>query len=329
MKVLYFNGPQCDFMSTVLIEGFNLLHRSGQIDFRCLNQVSDDDADFKGLNAIGEQGAILSTDWAEIIIFDSSGSFSWMSDEVRAVFENKDLRKTKMVFVDGTDNQSFVQDPGAFVTYFKREIRYPNWNFRSLPFVRSLNFGMLKKHSARVPHDLDYMAEWNRREIDISFVAQNTNGLRLQFASFIGSMSQHNRNLKVLIDVQTGKIPLSKEKYIDILKKSKIAISCPGVGWDTKRFWEIPGCGAVLASYDLTYRLQIRDNFEGGRHCIYFESLQQAFTEIMVTLSHPPVWCMMRAAADQWSDRHTSSYRAQQLIGMAHECKVFSANLQR
>jgi len=328
MKILYFNG-QPDYMQVMLLEGFVELHRKKEIELRVLNPIDHKHADLEGMPVVGEEGMVMSVDWADLIIFDASGGHGWMSDKITPIYNDLQLRGKKIVFVDGGDNHGWHENPHTFVAYFKREVRQPTWMFQPSPLVRSLSFCMLKKFQPKPPDGNNYMAEHARRNIDISFVATNTNGIRLQFGQFIMTMAKSNPELNVIVDVKSGKVPMTEEAYFNILDRSKIAISCPGMGFDTKRFWEIPGHGAVLASYDISYRMFIRDMFEHNRHALYFDSFQQAFGLLTTVLANPPVWCMMRYATDQWCQRHTTEYRAQQLIGMSVECKSFMGNVKR
>lgn len=331
MRILYFNGPEHDYMAVMLAEGFNLMMRQGQLEVRCLNPVEHHLADTKDLPVFNEEACLLSLDWADIIVFDTAGMFQWMTPGVAGVFNNKVIRRQKMVLVDGTDTDSWVEDPNEFVCYFKREMRYPGWMFQPSPLVRSLSFGILDKLGPADPTQvqIDYGDEWDRRDIDISFVAQNTNGLRMQFAGLFATIAEQNPSLNIVCSVMTGKAPMSSDEYYQILRRSKLAFSAPGVGYDTMRYWEIPACGAVLMSYDVSYRLQIRDNYERNRHALFVESFQQALAEATNVLSNKVVWCMMRRAADLWSARHTSVYRAQQLIGMAVESGSFTSGIHR
>lgn len=325
MKILYLNGPEHDYMSLMLIDGFNVLSKLNRylLEFRCLNPVVSDVVDLSKINCVGEKNAILSVDWADFIIFDSAGTLNWMSEEIKEIFLSPSCRK-KTIFIDGIDSQSLFLNPAEFHLYVKRECHYPDWFTKVSTNVRSLSFGIPSSFVISNPVETDYDAEYESRDIDISFIAQNTNGLRMQFAQFLMQLGASNKNLNVVCEVMTGRRPVDYQDYLKVLRRSKMSFSAPGVGWDTVRYWEIPACGAVLVSYDLSYRLKVRSNYESGRHAIFVESFVNLAEGMSLVLGNKNVWKSMRKASDILSREHLSSARAEKIIVMAAE-KTFSS----
>ena len=335
MKVVYFNGGGADYMAKLLLEGFNLLRRDGTIEFVAMNPLSDPAVDTHDMDAVGEKGCLDKVDWADLIIFDTSGGLEWISESVKKIWLDRSIRNSKIVFIDGTDSMGFIHDPDSFLAYFKRECRYPNWMFNPTPLVRSLSFGIMKNllDAERVEHRARdasyYQDEYDRRDIDISFIAQNTCGLRAQFAQFLDTLKQHNPQLNVDCRLVGVSDMVPSDEYYDVLRRSKISLSLPGVGIDTLRYWEIPACGAVLCSYDITYRIFIRNGYEPNRHQIVFESPQNLGQQLSYIIPNKPLWCMMRRAADICSLHHTSYRRALDVLNMSFESKMFNSEMVR
>lgn len=331
-KVVYFNSVDSDHLQMMLLEGLNKLHRSKSIDLRVVSEPEHLYADYEDLPVIGEDACVLSIDWADIIILDTSFYPADLSSDSFRIFQDTRIRSKKCVMVDSGDNDTFVESPSTFLAYFKKEIRYPHWDFVRSPNVRSLSNSYFSdidpnRGGSRL-HKSYYDDEFEKRDIDISFIAQNTNGIRRQVASFITHFAD-TMKLKAVVELTDGRQPMSHEKYLDILSRSKVSISCPGLSFDTLRYWEIPACGAVLGSFDLSYRLAIRDNFERDRHAVFFDSLHGLSCSILPVVTNRSVWKAMRSAADDHIVRHSSMQRAYDLINMTLELKSFASSSEK
>ena len=123
------------------------------------------------------------------------------------------------------------------------------------------------------------------------------------------------------MDVQapTDKQPLSIEDYRAAMRRTKVGVSMHGAGFDTLRYWETPGFGAVLASSDITPNLFIRGALEGHRHCIYFDSWQHLLELVRPVVCDKDRWIRMRKAADQCIAKHSTRNRARDLLLMCQE----------
>jgi hypothetical protein len=327
VKVVFFNTPDMNHMGLVLLEGLNRLHAENMIELRTVCKVDHEYAVLEGLPVFGASACVLSADWADVILFDSHTCTTGFPVGVDEVFSDLDLRKSKCVMIDSTDSDTFFEAPVTFLAYFKKEIRYPHWDFVRTHNLRSLSHGYLARVSplrkkTRTPKYFD--EEYAKRDLDFSFIAKGTNGLRKQIGLFLSHFASKMK-LNVAIEIDPGKRPIKHDKYREVLGRSKVAISCPGQGFDTQRYWEIPACGAVLCSFDLSYRLAIRDNFERDRHAIFFDSLHSVGCSLLNVITNKSVWTTMRSSTDNFLLKHDSMNRASDVIEMAMELKRFAS----
>lgn len=326
VRVLYFNTPDLDHMGLVLLEGLNRLHASNMIELRTVCKVSHAYADLQGLPVFGADSCILSADWADVVLFDSHSCANGLPPGVGQLLDNAEFTAEKCVMIDSTENDTFFESPIRFLAYFKKEIRHPHWDFVRTHNLRSLSHGFLAsvspvKKKLRSPKYFE--DEYDRRDIDFSFIAKGTNGMRRQIGLFLSHFA-NKMGLNASIEIDPGKKPVDHDKYREILSRSKVSFSCPGQGFDTQRYWEIPACGAVLCSFDLSYRLAIRDNFERDRHAIFFDSLHGLSCSLISVVKNKSVWTTMRSSTDNFLHKHDSITRASDVIEMAMELKRFA-----
>ena len=311
MNVFMCNGAGFDYMTSQLCEGFWLLHKAEQIKFRALNRNTHHGALVDDMPTVRREEVDMVIDWADLVVFTSIED-EWM----HKIVKNSSI-KHKRVFIDMFDSDAFHQHPNDHLVLFKREMRYPNCDKIAADNVRSLTFSIYQSFIYNLDHDYDN--EWDKRDIDLSFVAfGGSNTMRINAVDVLKDIKE-KLGWNVVCEVLEDGQPLSIDEYRDILKRSKIALSLPGAGYDTNRYWEIPGHGAVLCSYNLDCKLKIRNNFENDRHCIFFDNWQYMVEKCSKIVKDKNVWVRMRSASDIHIKHHSTVARAIDVIEMSSE----------
>lgn len=305
MNVLYLNSPGFDYLGAQLNEGFHLLAKDGVINYKVTYKTEQHGALVKDLRCCTPDEAVASVNWAHIIIY-SFGDMKLLDPRVVALFSD-DRIKHKRVFIDVFDNEGWQIDPNNHLIYYKREARYPNSNRFKYDNVRSTVFCVFQWLIDSLNKDLD--ADWDNRDIDISFVAFDSHPLRKAIMVVLEKCKQETQ-LKIECHLDDSRQPMDIDDYNDVLDRSKIGISIPGAGIDTYRFWEIPGHGAVLCSVDIVNSLQIRNGFESHRHCIYFDNWLYMVEQCVNVVGDKAQWKRMRQATDRHLKFHTTRARA-------------------
>ena len=316
MNVLFLNAPGFDYLGSQLNEGFHLLHKDGKINYRAVEKSDHHGAMVSDLETCSIEDALGSLGWADIILFNF-GDPSQMDSRLMEVFFDNDYRNKK-VFIDVYDRDDFLVDPRKVAVYFNREMRYPACTAYCLTNVRSLVFGVYQNLiDALQWHDPD--EDWDNRDIDVSFMAfGGSNAMRQQIGPMLEKIAS-DKGWTLECHVQNDGQPVSPDKYHEILYRSKIGISLPGAGYDTHRFWDIPGHGAVLCSFDLTTCLQMRHGFESHRHCLYFTNYQSLAEQCHNVVSDKQRWVQMRRATDYHLRFHTTRSRAVEVLQIFSE----------
>jgi hypothetical protein len=141
------------------------------------------------------------------------------------------------------------------------------------------------------------------RDIDVSFVARSTQGIRRQCAEALS-----REGFLVLMDAD-----LPREQFCWILNRSKIAVSTSGAAHDTFRYWEIPYHGALLLSQRLP--ILIPDNFVDGRSAVFFDTPEEMTARIHELLADPDRLAEIAANGRRLShEKHTAKARARYML---------------
>jgi hypothetical protein len=100
-------------------------------------------------------------------------------------------------------------------------------------------------------------------EYDVAFLGSLTSPERFVMRAGLDGLEAEGVRVRTL---QKGE-SLPWASYIDILARSRIAISVRGSGFDTYRYWEIPAAGALLLAE--TPGIVIPGNFVDGREAVF------------------------------------------------------------
>jgi len=261
-------------------------------------------------------------EWADAIVIASLRN-SVVADVRRAL----DLRGARpTAFVDGEDDPYVRAIAKDVDLYFKRETLRRSIRLRARMPVR------------RLYHRRRYPERWGdplRREIaiatgrsravvplpfgivdtgfeprgekdvDVAFLASPTSPERARVAE---ELRQLERDGAVVQSATAANLPWFD--YIELLARSRIAVSVRGLGYDTYRYWEIPYAGALLLSEPP--RIVIPGNFVDGREAVFapVERLAERARELLNQNTHP----IAEAGRQKLLARHTSVHRAQTVL---------------
>lgn len=318
MKVVYFAPDGFGYSSNQMAEGLHLLAQRGLIEFYCTNKMVHHGAKIEDLELVTDEEAYDQAVDADIILFASDGDMKFLDGIPGQAFRNQELQP-RIVFLDGHDSGHLLADPEKMLMYLNREMRMPEACTMVYPNVRSFTFGLYQfLYDNATPAD-----SYADRDIDISFVAfGGSNPARGTAANILKQLNGQTicgRKANVFVSVEDDCQPLSIDEYRSVMRRSKIGINVMGAGYDTLRFWEIMGHGAVLSSIDLNNVLHIRDIPEPHRHAIYFDSWNRMVELSRLVVCDSERWLRMRRATDKLIKCHSTTARAQQMIDMAQE----------
>jgi hypothetical protein len=139
------------------------------------------------------------------------------------------------------------------------------------------------------------------RDVDVAFLASPTSPERARVAE---ALRELERDGAVVQSATAANLPWTD--YIELLSRSRIAVSVRGLGFDTYRYWEIPYAGALLLSE--TPRTIIPDNFVDGREAVFapVERLAARARELL----NEDTGAVAEAGRKKLLARHTSVQRA-------------------
>ena len=161
---------------------------------------------------------------------------------------------SKIALVDGSDLAVPHPDyAGPFDAVFKRELligdpQPANWHnlpFAAFPEVLVLPYKGYKNI------DVLYMGSVSCQPFRVRVLQELTD-----FAS---------RNSLV---TACSLDPVSRDTYLELVRRSKVVVSVRGYGWDCYRYWETPALGAVMVTEDIP--IHFENDFVDGVDCFKF-----------------------------------------------------------
>ena len=106
--------------------------------------------------------------------------------------------------------------------------------------------------------------------------------------------------------ISAGGIP--KDRYVEMLSNSKVAISVRGMGYDTDRYWEIPRFGTALFSQKIP--ILIENNFIDGESAVFFDNFVDLKNKFYRYVLRSDEWKeIARAGSRHFLKRHTPKLR--------------------
>ncbi|MGD9725907.1 MAG: glycosyltransferase [Nitrospiraceae bacterium] len=208
-----------------------------------------------------------------------------------------------VVLLDGEDDgliRADVADAVGAGLYFKREYRTTaksangEWLRERLPQGDGRLDGRVHPLPFSVTAASLSSAAPEERDIDISFVGRashrkrvravnllrRTTGIRFEGGVYLDASDRRSKLAASWLGIATAKLlgdprasasaqagKLEPEQYRSLLRRSKMALSIRGGGFDTVRYWEIVASKTLLISEPPD--IVIPHNFEHGRHAMF------------------------------------------------------------
>jgi len=262
MKIVFINTPIFDYMTAGLIEGLTALG----------HDVACSEASNYG-RALPDVDLRQRAEQADLIIVGSNAN-------VRHHLLQS-VANPRKVFVDGGDSASLAVPPSIrFKAVFKRELCRED-RVAQADFIRPLPFAAERR----------YFVPPQPRDILVSFIANmGTNPLR----NSIHQRLQNRKNLAIVSGSTNERtysvsapqpLPISTPSYYQVLARSLISVSVPGMGYDCARYWEIPAAGAMLLTYEPD--IVIPNGFRDGVDCATFASLDEFESKLKFYTAKP------------------------------------------
>jgi len=109
-----------------------------------------------------------------------------------------------------------------------------------------------------------------------------------------------------------------QKAYVQAIERARIGLNLFGLGFDTVRYWELPAHGCMLLSERPPIR--IPHNFRDGESAVFFDDAADLEAKLAHYLAHPEQTEAIAAAGRRhFSEYHTASARARQLLGRVEE----------
>jgi hypothetical protein len=203
----------------------------------------------------------------------------------------------KIIVVDGHDlSVSYPSITRQFDKIFKRELYQEQENTIQFPF-------------AALPETLVHGI---RKEYDVLFVGSYSGQpFRVDVRDALTHFCNAT-NIKAVISLD----PVSRDEYIDLVRKSRLVVSVRGFGWDCYRYWELPAMGAVMLTE--TIPINFKNDFIDGVDCFKFATgdlndMCNKITEAL-KLSHGALEKIGMSAWYKTQVYHTAQARAKFLL---------------
>jgi hypothetical protein len=262
-----------------------------------------------------------------------------------------------LVLIDGEDDSTVRhrvwRDSGAAL-YFKRELKLDYlrrgdgtreawWRSDSQDRVRALPLSVVVDH---VDAGSINPNSNNGRVVDVSYAGRLSHPKRKQAVEVLAHMSgirfeggvyaePTDRQSKLMTGlpriwtklIGDPVIPpsdrgtkLEPQAYYELLRRSKMALSVRGGGFDTLRYWEVVATKTLLLSEEPD--IHIPDNFVHGEHALFFKPDLSDLTNVVQMYAKDEQACsqMAQRGYDHLLQYHTCERRAEYVLEL---CRRF------
>ena len=221
--------------------------------------------------------------------------------------------KPKVVVVAGNDN--FRGHPVDVVARYGAEYEA----MFSDDFLFDMS-GISNCHLINYSCNFDHLWERKRHEkvYDICFMGYNSNPVRKQVIDHIKKKWGHLNNC-IIFEERSNSFDkfVSHADMFDNIAKSKICLNLHGDAVNRKalRYYQIPHVGSFMLSHRLPGRTL--DRFVGGKHCAYFDSLDDLDRWIEFYLKNKDVREKIADSGNVWCTAfHTVDARMDYIFGV-------------
>jgi Glycosyl transferases group 1 len=293
LRILYVNCASYDYMTATLVEGLTELGH----DVMCSRASNGG----KAIAAAEIPGVAHA---ADLIIV---GSNRGVDTHLLRGVENP-----RIVAVDGGDNAQFeVPTTIRFKAIFKREL-CPQNGEAAAEHVYPLPFAAEKR----------YFTAPRSKDVLVSFVAnmatnplRNSIHVRLLNKKHPGIISGSTKERSYSVPAPQANA-IETPIYRDLLARSWISVSVPGLGYDCARFWGILAARSMLFTY--TPDIVIPNGFTDGVNAVMFSSIPEFEQKLDYYLANPAkVAEIAEAGHRHLLAHHTTAHRAAYFLEVA------------
>lgn len=226
-------------------------------------------------------------------------------------------KKTKVVVVAGHD-RFWNHSPSAVASLYGDRLStmfLDNWQpeYDELPFVRLINWS----HNFEHYWDSSKRDEFLQNKVyDICFMGYNSHPARATIIDHVQNRWGHLNNF-ILFERQPDTMEkfIPKSEFFKVIAQSKICLNISGAAVSGKalRFYEIPYVGSFMLTQQTAYK-QL-DPFVHGKHCLYFDNLEQLDAHVDSMLRYDWIREMMAAEGHRHSlEKHSVVARVKYVL---------------
>jgi hypothetical protein len=303
MNILYVNAGIYDFLTATIIEGLNELAAEGKVRLFVTAR-----SNYARRDQVLSRGDVyrMRNDFDWYILGSSAGVDHELYWDV--------VRPGKAACIDGSDSEEYQYDPDRFNIYFKRELLAAGRdNVKPCPFAIERRW--LQPLSASPKYFVS--ACFGPRAGDRAAVLDKLRTLSVP-NSYVGVV--RNGWTTGLKGVLKGQCTIRayrihwfgvghNARYYRILRSSLMSLSVKGAGYDTARWWEILGAGALLLSS--RNLLLMPRPFVPGEHYLEYSSPEELEEKLAWARATPGAVERIRLQARRHcQSHHTSKERA-------------------
>lgn len=315
MNIFLITSEKYDYLAAEIIDGLMQLREERRIGFAARHRYNylqkTDRASWWSWRKIARQ--------ADLII-----EFSGKSANHRGA--QKIGRFDKTIFIDGRDAVDIQYPPAYYPLVFKRELFHP------LPGVLPCPFAIERRWLQPLNDDppLFLSALFDLSRPNRKHYLELTNGLKEQLGEdriFVGLTLPTQADIDHAVHLHLGPRPrpgrtlrmAHNARYYKLLHQSAISLSLAGAGFDTARFWEILGAGALLLSPKVP--ILMPNPLQADVHYVAFESEQELVERVLFLVGHPEIIQRVRLAAREHVLKYHTT-RARAIYILENACRV-------
>ena len=316
IKIVCLHRPSgYDFITAIVIDGLNQLDC---VDICCQYRSNN------AIKVASKTGILERCKDADIILLFSNRE--WQQRKL-LVKDNNLLYKT--IYIDGSDGD-ILEDNDAiedFNIIFKREVfldKFPT-DFKTYGRDNIRELYKDKIYNKIFPLPLAVETHYFRDDIEDEGRPIPISCTLRRREHIVSAVRSLNIEGAIIGPVSNGgpathSTDPSKEAYFRVLKKSLMSVSYPGGGcwWESGRFWEILGSGALLLSP--RPQLLIPDPFLPEEHFIRYDSLEELKEKVIYYINNrEKALAIAKHCMDFVLKYHTSKARAEYMLKIIRE----------
>ncbi len=230
-------------------------------------------------------------------------------------------KRIPLIFLDGGDRHEVGGDAirENFVSLFNDVTRRVKFD---IIFKRECLISF-QYESNVIPFPFSFKApvyEMQKKKYDVVFWAVESDPIRSKALDLVRDRFDCTSNGTAA--GQTFRHYRRKGKYfLEELSASKIVYNFKGVGWDTLRYWEVPGVGSFMISGEP--KIQIPNNFQHGKHLVFCKddlSDLLSLTEYYLRNEHERV-SIAKSGYQHLQQHHTYRKRAEYFLDVLRSHK--------